>query len=140
MKYIILQINKLLILLLVLPFLSYGSENYYDSIVKNGNSKVINKPIGEGCITTLDIAVNEMTAKDSFVFDYDYSVRTQGIQMSVYYSGVTGNTQWFDFPSPTKIILMPKSIHIPINSWVDDGLPVDAGKIVRIVLSKDTEC
>ncbi len=103
---------------------------------------ISNQRLSSSCLTTIDIRITERLAqKKDLIINYDYGkIRREGILMNVYYSNAVGKAQWTDFPSPTNIYIMPSSILVPINRWIQNGMKTNGSWWVRIVLLKGGDC
>lgn len=130
--------KKLFILITLLTYLPFvNAEMKYNDI------SVSHKDVGgSACLSTIDVRITDELAKEpDYLIDYDYSnIRKDGVLMNVYYSNVLGKAQWVDFPSPHGIYLMPTSIYLPIEKWINKGVKTDGSWWVRIVLLNPVEC
>ena len=103
---------------------------------------ITHKSIGSSCISTIDLRITEEIGKQpDYLVDYDYgSIRKDGVLMSVYYSNILGKAQWNDYPSPHGIILMPTSLYLPIDRWLDSGVVANGTWWIRIVILNPADC
>ena len=84
-----------------------------------------------GNIITIDIKVKE--EDNELIYDIPYhNLRYAGAIVQIYISGAFGKSQWFAMPFLRGVIIMPGSIHLPIDEWVEDGFPVD--NYLRVVI------
>ena len=85
-------------------------------------------------IMTFDVKVKAEHAKEgdiSVEIPYD-NIRSSGVVLQIYYSGVAGKSQWFVMPRTSGVALFPGSILLPIGKWMQNGLK--PGHFVRVVL------
>ena len=85
-----------------------------------------------GNITTIDIRINPESHET--VYDIPYAnLRHAGAIIQIYYSsGVFGKSQWMLMPGSKGIVIMPNSILLPIDKWVEDGFPIYS--FIRVVI------
>lgn len=124
-----------LLILLTLTLNSYAVMTYEDL-------SVTHKSVGSSCLSTIDVRITEELGKESdLLVDYDYSnIRKDGVLMNVYYSNILGKAQWVDFPSPHGIYLMPNSLYLPIDRWLESGVKTNGSWWVRIVILNSRSC
>ena len=85
-----------------------------------------------GNITTIDIRIKP--EGNQTVFDIPYAnLRHAGAIIQIYYSsGVFGKSQWYFMPDAKGLVIMPNSILLPIDEWVEDGFPIYS--FIRVVI------
>ena len=111
---------------------------------------ISNESLANGCLTTIDINVTEnLSLKDDLFIDYDYrNFKTNGIIKNVYYTYSKKQRQWLDLRSRTDMVINPRSVLVPLKSWIQDGIKkhllipelMEQSFIIRIVLFKGGNC
>ena len=75
--------KKLLLLLFLIPSLALSEEK---------NPLIRYKPLGDGCIYTIDLTINENLKDRTIIAIGTSQVRTQGIITQIYYTAGMGNS------------------------------------------------
>ncbi len=125
----------IVLLISVCRMANAGGSKYEDlSITKKG--------VGNSCLYTFDVRITEkLASEEDLILDHNYdNIRSDGVIMQVYYSNVLGKAQWTQFPFPNNIYLMPGSILLPIQRWLEHGMKSDGSWWVRVVLLNSKSC
>ena len=120
--------KKLLLLLFLIPSLALSEEK---------NPLIRYKPLGDGCIYTIDLTINENLKDRTIIAIGTSQVRTQGIITQIYYTAGMGNSVFSELPN-SNIKLMNGAIGLPVSEWKGRG--VRNGETVRIVVMEPDSC
>ena len=83
--------KKLLLLLFLIPSLALSEEK---------NPLISYKSLGDGCIYTIDLTINENLKDRTIIAIGTSQVRTQGIITQIYFTAGMGNSVFSELPIP----------------------------------------
>ena len=100
------------------------------------NLSIKKSTLESSILYTIDLRITkDIGNKSDFLIDINYSnIREDGAIIQVYYSNAYGKAQWVPFPFSSNIYIMPNSLLLPINRWVEQGMKIDGSWWVRIVM------
>ena len=121
--------KKILPYFIVVCLFSFNTLGYENLSIKKST-------LESSILYTIDLRITkDIGNKSDFLIDINYSnIREDGAIMQVYYSNAYGKAQWVSFPFSSNIYIMPNSLLLPINRWVEQGMKIDGSWWVRIVM------
>jgi len=101
------------------------------------NPLISYKPLGNGCLYTLDLTITDNLQDKTIISVGNSQIRNQGVIIQTYHNSGIGKSTFQEFVD-AGIILMMQAIGLPIKQWKERGVP--NGAIIRIVLIEPESC